>query len=158
MVRETLLTPAAGPQDASDARVRTSLGEVAPRERFDRHGHRAGVLLLGNRPSLVRSLERALFQEGFEVVVVDGSEVASPVLVGFLTSLFSAGLVVLCANAALAPQDLAGFPREDIFQATATLGAVNPDVETDDAQIIEKAVSFAEKLRLSSRHPDGKEF
>lgn len=159
MVRETSLAPDAGPQDPGDARVRVSLGEVAARERFDRHGHRPGVLLLGNRPSLARSLERALFQEGFEVVVVDGSAVASPVLAGFLASLFSAGMVVLCTNSALAPQDLARFPRDDVFQATATLGAVNPGGEAHDAQIAEEAVSFAEKLRFrSEHHRDEKEF
>ena len=158
MVRETVLAHGIGAH-SGDARVRASLGEVAAQERYLRHGHQPGVLLLGNRPSLARSLERALFQEGFEVVVVDGSRVASPVLVGFLASLFSAGMVVLCTNAALTPQDLAQFPREGVFEATATLGAAKPDTETIHAQIIEDAVSFAEKLRFSEEHhPDGREF
>ena len=68
-------------------------------------------------------------------------------------------MVVLCTNARFAPQDLARFPREDVFLATATLGAGEPDAESNDAQIIEDAVNFAEKLRFRrEHHPDGKEF
>jgi sulfate adenylyltransferase large subunit len=159
MVRETVLADAAGPEDRSGAAVTTSLGEVAAQERHRRHGHKPGVFLLGNRLSLAKLLERAFFQEGFEVVVVDGSGVASPVLAGFLTSLYSAGMVVLCTNTALAPQDLAQFPREDIFEAARILDTAKPGAETAGPQIMQDAVRFAEKLRLSSEHhPAGKGF
>jgi sulfate adenylyltransferase subunit 1 len=159
MVRETFLADASGPGDRSDAAATGLLGGVADQERHRRHGHKPGVFLLGNRSSLARLLEPAFFQQGFEVVVVDGSGVASPVLAGFLTSLYSAGMVVLCTNTALAPQDLAQFPREGIFEAARILDAAKPGAETTDAQIIQDAVSFAEKLRLSSEHrPAGKEF
>jgi sulfate adenylyltransferase subunit 1 len=159
MVRETVLADAAGPGDRSGAAVTTSLGEVAAQERHRRHGHKPGVFLLGNRRSLAKLLERAFFQEGFEVVVVDGSGVASPVLAGFLTSLYSAGMVVLCTNTALAPQDLAQFPREDIFEAARILDTAKPGAETAGPQIMRDAVRFAEKLRLSSEHhPAGKGF
>lgn len=159
MVRETFLADAAGPEDRRHAAVAASLGEVAVEERYRRHGHKPGVFLLGNRISLARLLERTLFQEGFEVMVVDGSGVASPVLAGFLTSLYSAGMVVVCTNTALAPQDLARFPREDTFEAARILDAAKPGAEATDVQIIQDAVSFAEKLRLSSEHhPAGKEF
>jgi sulfate adenylyltransferase large subunit len=152
MVRETLPADAAGPEDQSDAAVTASSGEVGAQERYHRHGHKPGVFLLGNRLSLAKSLERAFFQEGFEVVVVDGSGVASPVLAGVLTSLYSAGMVVLCTNTALARQDLAAFPREVIFEATGILDAGKPDAETNEAQIMQDATGFAEKLRLSSEH------
>jgi len=159
MVRETSPGDAARPEDPSDAAATASLGEVAAQERHHRHGHRPGVFLLGNRLSLARSLERAFFQEGFEVVVVDGSGVASAVLAGFLTSLYSAGTVALCTNAALARRDLARFPREDIFEAAKILDAGKPEAETTDAQIIQEALRFAEKLRVSSEHhPAKKEF
>lgn len=159
MVRETFLADAAGPEDRRHAAVAASLGGVAVEERYRRHGHKPGVFLLGNRISLARLLERTLFQEGFEVMVVDGSDVASPVLAGLLTSLYSAGMVVVCTNTALAPQDLARFPREDTFEAARILEAAKPGAEATDVQIIQDAVSFAEKLRLSSEHhPAGKEF
>jgi sulfate adenylyltransferase large subunit len=159
MVRETSPGDAARPEDRSDVAATASLGGVAAQERYHRHGHKPGVFLLGNRLSLAKSLERAFFQEGFEVVVVDGSGVASPVLAGFLTSLYSAGTLALCTNAALARGDLARFPREDIFEAAKILDAAKPEAETTDAQIIQQALRFAEKLRVSSEHhPAGKEF
>ena len=158
MVRETCLGDAARPGDQTDRAVNASPGDVSARERYYRHGHKPAVFLLGNRLALAKSLERTFFQEGFEVVVVDGIGVASPVLAGALTALYSAGVVVLCTNTALARQDRARFPREDIFEARGVLDAAKPDAETNDAQISEDAASFAEKLRLSSKHhPAGPE-
>lgn len=148
MVRETSLVDAAAREDRRNAAVPASLREVSPQERHRRHGYKPGVFLLGNRLSLAKSLERAFFEEGFEVVMVDGSGVATPVLAGFLAALYSAGMVVLCTNAVFAAEDLAELPLEDIFEASATLGAVKPNEETNDAQITQDAVSFAKKLRL----------
>jgi len=157
MVRETFVADTPGLEERSAALLGARRGEVAAEERHRRHGHKPGVLLLGNRLSLAKSLERALFHDGFEAVVVDGSGVALPVLAGFLTALYSAGLVVLCANTTLGLQDLADLPVEDIFKATAIPAAVKQDAETNG--IIRDALSFAGKLRLSPEHkPAGKEF
>src|SRR5262249_37155057 len=98
MVRATFVADATGLKERNAALLGARRGDVTAEERHRRHGHKPGILLLGNRLSLAKSLERALFQGGFEAVVVDGSGVASPVLAGFLTALYSAGLVVLCAN------------------------------------------------------------
>ena len=156
MVRETFVADTAGLEERNSALPGAARGDVTAEERHRRHGHKPGILLLGNRLSLAKSLERALFQDGFEAVVVDGSAVASPVLAGFLTGLYSAGLVVVCANARLGPQDLADLPLEDIFKATATPAAIKQDAETNG--IIRDALSFAGKLRLSRGHqPAGKE-
>ena len=90
---------------------------------------------------------------------MDGSGVASPVLAGFLTALYAAGLVVLCTNTTLAPEDLPELPLEDIFKATEIPAAVKQDAETNGAQLIQDTLSFAGKLRLSPEHkPAGKEF
>jgi sulfate adenylyltransferase large subunit len=154
MVRETFVADTTGLEERNSALPGAARGDVTAEERHRRHGHKPGILLLGNRLSLAKSLERAMFQDGFEAVVVDGSGVASPVLTGFLTALYSAGLVVLCANTTLGPQDLADLPLEDIFEIPA---AVRQDAETNG--IIRDALSFAGKLRLSPEHrPAGKEF
>jgi sulfate adenylyltransferase large subunit len=154
MVRETFVADTTGLEERNSALPGAARGDVTAEERHRRHGHKPGILLLGNRLSLAKSLERAMFQDGFEAVVVDGSGVASPVLTGFLTALYSAGLVVLCANTTLGPQDLADLPLEDIFEIPA---AARQDAETNG--IIRDALSFAGKLRLSPGHrPAGKEF
>jgi len=63
------------------------------------------------------------------------------------------GLMVLCANAPLEPQDLAELPGEDVFGVGDTSDFVAAPGEADDAHIVERVISFAEKLRLS---PDSK--
>jgi sulfate adenylyltransferase large subunit len=143
MVRETTLTE-------------TPVGEepiaskgVTARERHRRHGHKPGVFLLRNRVSLAKSLERALFQCGFEAIVLDASGMASSTLSVVLSSLHAAGMLVLCTNAALAPQELAKLPMEPIFLPTAASRLAAGDDETDDRKIAEEALNFAEKLRMS---------
>ena len=142
MVRETALTET--PVDEEPIASK----DVIARERQRRHGHKPGIFLLGNRMSLAKSLERALFQNGFEVVVLDLSDVVSSALTAFLGSLYAAGMLVLCTNAALAPQELAELPAESIFLPTAASRLTSGDDETDERQIAQEALNFAEKLRL----------
>ena len=159
MVRETFVADTTSLEERNPATRVAAPGDLTAQERHLRHGHKPGILLLGDRLSLAKSLERALFQGGFESVVVDGSGVASPVLAGFLTALYAAGLVVLCTNTTLAPEDLPELPLEDIFKATEIPAAVKQDAETNGAQLIQDTLSFAGKLRLSPEHkPAGKEF
>jgi len=149
MVRETYIADDASPEERDSASVEAELREVAAQERHRRHGHKPGVVLLGNRIGLAKSLERALFHAGFEVVVVNGSGVDFPVLAGFLTSLYAAGLLVVCANLSLHPEALTGIPRETIFDQASLTGTVNSDTETNETQVIRDALNFAEKLRLA---------
>jgi sulfate adenylyltransferase large subunit len=157
MVRETFVADTTSLEKRSPASLVAALGDLTAQERHRRHGHKPGILLLGDRLSLAKSLERALFHGGFEPVVVDGSGVASPMLAGLLMALYAAGLVVLCTNTTLAAEDLPELPLEDIFKATGMPAAVKQDTETNDAQLIQDALSFAGKLRLSPEH-NGKEF
>ena len=49
---------------------------VTAQERYQRHGHYPATFLLKNRPALASRLERALFEQGFEVLHLDDE--ASP--------------------------------------------------------------------------------
>jgi len=153
MVRETALAGASVSEKAIPAK------DVTARERHERNGHRPGIFLLGNRLSLAKCLEHGLFQRGFEAIVLDASGMASPTLVAVLSSLHDSGLLVLCTNAALAPQELAVLPTESIFLPTAASSLGTGDGETDEHQIAQEALNFAEKLRLSPElDPPGREF
>jgi hypothetical protein len=50
---------------------------VRAEERYRRHAHHPAIFLLENQPALASRLERALFEQGFEVLHLDGDE-ASP--------------------------------------------------------------------------------
>jgi len=150
MVRETSLD-VAQPEEREGGSL--EVGAVTAEERHRRYGHKAGILLLRNRLALAKSLERALFDNGFHVVVLDASGVASRALENFLTSMYSAGLLVLCTNASLKQQDLAEIPSVGVFQTDDVVDLAGADRETEDAQIAQRALRFAEKLRIS---PDSK--
>ena len=67
---------------------------VAPQDRFKRHGHLPAIFLLPN-DFLAESAERALFDEGFETIILDGDQIPSASITAILNPLLSAGLVVL---------------------------------------------------------------
>jgi sulfate adenylyltransferase large subunit len=49
---------------------------VSAEERYQRHAHYPATFLLENQPALASRLERALFEQGFEVLHLDGDEAA----------------------------------------------------------------------------------
>ena len=46
---------------------------VSAEERYRRHGHHPAIFLLENRPAVASKLERALFEKGFEVLLLGGN-------------------------------------------------------------------------------------
>ncbi|HKW61606.1 MAG TPA: sulfate adenylyltransferase subunit CysN [Candidatus Acidoferrum sp.] len=153
MVGQTSVDEVSRPEKESGASLGVTTGAVTAEERERRHGHKPGIFLLGNRPTLAKSIERALFHDGFHAFALDASGMTSPVLKRLLTSLYCAGLIVLCTNASLEPQDLAELPGEAIFGVSEPGDHVAALDEADDAQIVRGALTFAEKLRLP---PDSK--
>ena len=158
MVHETSLEDFAQVEERNRAPLGVAIGTVTAEERQRRTGHKPGIFFLGNRASLAKSLERAFFDEGFHPVVLDASGLPSPALTRLLASLYGAGLMVLCTNATLEPQDLAEPPRGAIFGVSDAADFVAALGEVDDAQIAHRALSFAEKLRiLPDSKPAGRE-
>ncbi len=75
MIQEDLPDPQElkGPALAS---LEITQKRVTAQERYQRHGHYPATFLLKNRPALASRLERALFEQGFEVLHLDDE--ASP--------------------------------------------------------------------------------
>jgi sulfate adenylyltransferase subunit 1 len=73
-------------------------GAVTAQERFARHGHRPAIFLLPEGDSLVKLAERALFEKGFEAILLHENSFSSQSLAATLNSLWSAGLVVLLVS------------------------------------------------------------
>jgi len=142
MVREPRLSRGAVGDNGNYATA-GSLSAVRPEERYSRHGHKSGVFLLENRLALAKSLERRLFQSGFETIVLDVSGLSSSTLIALLASLQDAGLLVLCVNASLAPRELETLRLGSLFQVDA-----GNHSEMDEAQLTREALAFAERLRL----------
>ena len=67
---------------------------ITSQDRFKRHGHLPAIFLLPNG-LLAESAERALFDKGFETIILDGDQIPSASMAAILNPLLSAGLVVL---------------------------------------------------------------
>jgi sulfate adenylyltransferase large subunit len=96
MIREDLSV-----RDTESARETASSAisreAITAEERFKRHGHRPAIFLLPKRYLLAESAERALFDKGFETVIVNGDAIPLLAVDAVLSRLWSVGIVVLFA-------------------------------------------------------------
>jgi sulfate adenylyltransferase large subunit len=68
---------------------------VSAQERSARYGHRPWIFLLPNRASIADTAERALFENGFATITVNGDQIPAALLPSLLATVWSAGLIVL---------------------------------------------------------------
>jgi sulfate adenylyltransferase subunit 1 len=95
MIDEDLSERSAARISRKDGRLAGSLEAINPQERFKRHGHLPAVFLISDHDFVAESAERALFDEGFETIVLDGGQIPSGSVAALLHPLWSAGFVVL---------------------------------------------------------------
>jgi sulfate adenylyltransferase subunit 1 len=83
--------------DLSEKAAQTSAAAepVNAEERYKRHGHGPALILVENDDALAARLERDLFDEHFEVLLLDGRSVPASVLESQYAVFESAGLVVI---------------------------------------------------------------
>ena len=116
-------------------------------ERHLRHGHLPAVILVNDRAGLAARIERALFEEGFEAIVVGGeSDAAIPPQVAW-SALYAAGFVVIYQNASLGPderlemKEAAGERFFDLAESELPLG---------DAEAVAYVLALTNTLRVSA--------
>jgi sulfate adenylyltransferase subunit 1 len=114
-------------------------------ERHRRHGHHPAVLLLHGRPHLAARIERALFEEGFEVMAV-GAESGSPVAQrAACSALHAAGFVVIYRNPSLQSEEKSELQvaAGDRFFDLAEL-----ELPSNDAEAVAQILALARTLRF----------
>ncbi|HEY2120195.1 MAG TPA: sulfate adenylyltransferase subunit CysN [Candidatus Acidoferrum sp.] len=117
---------------------------ITPLERQRRHGHYAAIILADGRASLANRLERALFEEGFEVMAVDEHSSFSSEKNAW-TALHAAGFVVIYQNPSLGVEErlelrsLAG----DRFFDLETLA-----LPVNDVDAVQHVLALVEPLRI----------
>jgi sulfate adenylyltransferase subunit 1 len=117
---------------------------IAPHERYRRHGHYPATILVNARAALSRRLERALFDQGFEVMLVEENP-SDPLPKNIRAALHAAGFVVLDHNPSLGPNErshLKAAAGEHFFDL-AELG-----LPVGDAEAVEHILSLAQSLRI----------
>jgi bifunctional enzyme CysN/CysC/sulfate adenylyltransferase subunit 1 len=141
MIREDLT---AKPEMPVVAEKRNSQALVIPVERHRRHGHRPAIILVNARAELARQLERALFEAGFQVILVEGKASIISSRTAWAT-LHAAGFVVLYQNPSPGIDERVDLRAVagDYFFDLAEL-----DLPRGDAEAVGRVLGLAETLRI----------
>jgi sulfate adenylyltransferase subunit 1 len=118
---------------------------VTADDRNERHGHKAALFLVEGRPRLAEYLERALFAQGFEVLLVVLSEVRPNELTTLLKWTRKIGSVVILSTPFAEPADKAEWKAQagDRFFDVTEQG-----LPADDAEVVRSLLSLARSLRV----------
>jgi sulfate adenylyltransferase large subunit len=120
---------------------------VSAAEKAARYGHRPGAFLLPNRASFADTAERALFENGFATITIEGNHIPSAYLPSLLASIWSAGLLVLLVIDKPSRQLVDALKRV----AVDSLFNLGPDSDRKNLEeITSQILSHAEKLRIGS--------
>ena len=122
-------------------------------ERARRSGHHPGAVWLGARHSLAVSLEHALFEAGFRVVVIDDVQNPGEWNEALIRGLYAAGMIVLYTTATNSEQKkrqlISTIQADRIFNVDELDGL---DQEAADASLSEQIAGWIEGLRIA--HPE----
>jgi sulfate adenylyltransferase subunit 1 len=120
---------------------------VAVSERASRIGHHPGAVWLGARQSLAAPLERALFEAGFHVVVIDDVQNPGEWSEALLRGLYSAGMIVLYSTAI--ERDQKKNQLISTIEPERVLDVDSLVQNAGDASVLPQIVAWAEGLRIA---------
>ena len=123
------------------------IASVAISERVHRSGHHPGAVWLGSRTSLAAPLERALFEAGLHVVVIDDVQNPGEWSEGLVRGLYSAGMIVLYSSHQGVEKKKALLTST--IQPDRVLDVSTLNKDADDASLLQKIVAWVEGLRIS---------
>jgi sulfate adenylyltransferase subunit 1 len=117
---------------------------ILPFERHRRHGHYPAIILVNVRAESARQLERALFEAGFEVMLVEKKVSLISTKTAWAT-LHAAGFVVLYQNSSPGIDE-----RTDLRTAAGDhfFDLAEVDLLRGDAAVVERVLALAESLRI----------
>ena len=130
-------------QTATDAPAQ-ELVPVTATERYKRHGHYPALILVEDDAVLAARLERALFDDHFEVLLVSGAAVPVSALENQYAAFESAGVIVVYSAAALPPEaklKLAAVAADRFFELSAL------EFVAEESGSVRKILSLLQRLR-----------
>jgi hypothetical protein len=145
MIQEDLLDLEA-PEGAELASIETTQKRVGAQERYERHGHYPATFLLEHRPALASRLERALFEQGFAVLHLNGDEVLPYAFLGAIRAAERLGAVSIYSGDALdteTKQQLAFAGKPRLFDLSGK------NENASDEELFRQALTLAGSLRFA---------
>jgi sulfate adenylyltransferase large subunit len=146
MIREDLSPRATNGEAGRSRRARPRAGSVTAEERYERHGHRPAVFSVSGDAGFAESLERALFERGFETLLVKENDPRSPAPAAFLSRLLSAGFVVVSWSETGASRE----PDASVAAPDGFVFDVPPGVPNIFDKSLARALAVAETLRVGN--------
>jgi bifunctional enzyme CysN/CysC/sulfate adenylyltransferase subunit 1 len=145
MIREDLSAGVLETSPEQEAAVTEAAQEpVTPLERYKRQGHYPGLILVEEKPALAARLERTLFDDHFQVLLVSSDVTTLDMLERTLPLYQSLGLVVIYSCAPLAPEAkrrLSALAPDRFFDLAAL------DFSTEGPEAMSRVVSLLHWLR-----------
>jgi len=134
-------------QELEIAYPESANNSVSAEERYQRHGHRPATFLLPNQRGLATRLERALFNQGFEVLHLDAADASPETLVEMIRTTHALGAISIYPGDALDPRVM-----ERLFiEATAALFDLSAETESaSEEEILRRALALADSLRIAN--------
>jgi sulfate adenylyltransferase large subunit len=118
---------------------------VEAHERYERHGHIPATFLLPKRPALASKLERALFNQGFEVLHLE-TELSPEALVEAVRVTQRVGAIAIYSGEAIDAATKTGLVAEGKHQ----LFDFSPKREdANDEEVFRRAFALADSLRVA---------
>ncbi len=153
MIREDLSQSEAPPQEKETGAAAEVAEGIRSEERMRRRGHRPAIIWTRRGRAFAASLERFLFEKGFEAFLVDASQIPQEGLLPLLAALWSAGLLIVYSDdsgeATRTDRNaLQTIAAEDLYDLSAA------NSSNSDREILDQALAMAESLRegLNSNH------
>ncbi|HVH73209.1 MAG TPA: hypothetical protein VNB49_19150, partial [Candidatus Dormibacteraeota bacterium] len=125
----------------------TDQNPVPTEERYARQGHSPGIFLFEGESPLAIRLERLLFEQGFNVLHLRGSEFPNDSFPHFVRLAQKAGILLIYSADALTPQAkeaIATGCGDRLFDLAAAR------VDGEDSNVIQRALAIAESLRVTT--------
>jgi sulfate adenylyltransferase large subunit len=131
-------------QTVSGDAPKQEVASVTAMERYKRHGHYPALILVEDNPALASRLERALFDDHFEVLLVSGDALPVSALENQYAVFESAGLVVIYASATLAPELKRKF---DVLTANRFFDLSALKLPTEEKEAVQKILLLVRSIR-----------
>ena len=133
-----------GPGELLLASPKFARNEVSASERYQRHGHYPATFLLENRPAVAAKLERALFEQGFEVLLLGGDAESPSSILEAIRTAQRLGAIAIYFGDALDGQNkerLAAEVSPRLFEISGR--------NENDQQLFLRGLALAKSLRLA---------
>ena len=119
---------------------------VSARERYERHGHKPAIFLFENQPALASRLERALFDQGFEVLHLASGESSRDAFLETIRATHRIGAVLIYSGEAIdavAKKQLASEAERQLFDLS------RKNENASDEEVFRRALALADSLRFA---------